>query len=378
MLTKDKSLIPLSDPSRELQYIKNYFPSIQKEIKSGVYIGGKNVEQLENKLAKFFDIKYVASLNSGTDALACAIYSLDIGKGDEVILPSFTFFATAEVVINSGATPVFADVELETQCISLDKIKPLVTNKTKCIIPVHLYGNNSDIENIKNFCSKKKIYLIEDCAQSFGSATKSNKKLGTFGNVNAFSTYPSKTLGGIGDGGFITTNNKSIYQAINKYKNHGQTKTYDHVISGINSRMDSVNAFTLLKKLEIFNQIKDTRNDAVKFYNNIFNNFNEIQSFNNDKKTIYNYYTIQLPPSKRGFVQEELRKDNIFTSIYYKKPLHKQKSLVDYGFKFKDLTNTNKLSKSVLSLPLYAFMTKKEKSYLQKSIKKVLKKHDIN
>lgn len=377
MSQKPNLNIPLSNPSRELAQINKYYSNLTKEIKSGNYIGGLNVEVFENNLSKFFDVDYVLTLNSGTDALACSLYALGIGKGDEVILPSFTYFATAEVVINAGAKPVFADVELSNYCISLEKILPLVTKNTKCIIPVHLYGNNADIENIYQFCKKNNIYLLEDCAQSFGSKTKSNKYLGTFGNVNAFSTYPSKTLGGIGDGGFITTNEKKIYEIIKKYRNHGQSNTYEHEISGVNSRMDSINAYSLNAKLSIFNKVKKSRLQTIKFYNKIFEDYKEIDSLNNKENILYNYYTIQLPSSKRDSIQQQLGKMKISTSIYYKKPLHKQKALTKNGFKFSNLENTEILSKKVLSLPLYPFMNNEEKGFLKKSITKAIKNHEI-
>lgn len=377
MSQKPNLNIPLSNPSRELAQINKYYSNLTKEIKSGNYIGGLNVEVFENNLSKFFDVDYVLTLNSGTDALACSLYALGVGKGDEVILPSFTYFATAEVVINAGAKPVFADVELDNYCISLEKILPLVTKNTKCIIPVHLYGNNADIENIYQFCKKNNIYLLEDCAQSFGSKTKSNKYLGTFGNVNAFSTYPSKTLGGIGDGGFITTNEKKIYEIIKKYRNHGQSNTYEHEISGVNSRMDSINAYSLNAKLNIFNKIKKSRLQTIKFYNNIFEDYNEIDSLNNKENILYNYYTIQLPSSKRDSIQQHLGKMKISTSIYYKKPLHKQIALTKNGFTSSNLENTEILSKKVLSLPLYPFMNNDEKGFLKKSITKAMKNHEI-
>ena len=377
MSQKPNLNIPLSNPSRELAQINKYYSNLTKEIKSGNYIGGLNVEVFENNLSKFFDVDYVLTLNSGTDALACSLYALGVGKGDEVILPSFTYFATAEVVINAGAKPVFADVELDNYCISLEKILPLVTKNTKCIIPVHLYGNNADIENIYQFCKKNNIYLLEDCAQSFGSKTKSNKYLGTFGNVNAFSTYPSKTLGGIGDGGFITTNEKKIYEIIKKYRNHGQSNTYEHEISGVNSRMDSINAYSLNAKLNIFNKIKKSRLQTIKFYNNIFEDYNEIDSLNNKENILYNYYTIQLPSSKRDSIQQHLGKMKISTSIYYKKPLHKQIALTKNGFTSSNLENTEILSKKVLSLPLYPFMNNDEKGFLKKSITKAMKNNEI-
>jgi len=370
--------IQISNPARELDEIKDFNQHFIKQIKSGFYVGGENVDLLEKSLANFLETKYVVTLNSGTDALNSAIYALNISEGDEVILPSFTFFATAEAVINRGATIVFADIDEETYSIDLKNLIPLVNSKTKCIIPVHLYGNNADIENISEFCKNNKINLIEDCAQAFGSKTPSGKYLGTFGEINAFSNYPSKTLGGIGDGGFIATNSKKHYDLIKKYKNHGQAKNYEHEISGINSRMDSINAFTLNQKLRMFNKIKESRDELVQFYNSFLMNFDSVIVPKFQPNLLYNYYTIQLSANKRNNIMEDLQYLGISTSIYYKKPLHMQKAIKNYGYKFDDLSNTEFLSKRVLSLPLFPFMHKNEKSLIKKSITKVLKLNDIN
>ena len=191
-----------------------------------------------------------------------------------------------------------------------------------------------------------------------------------------FSTYP-KNIGGIGDGGFVVTNDEKIYKTIKKYKNHGQSVSYDHEISGINSRMDSINAFTLFEKLKNFEKMKESRNNLVLFYNKVFNKFENIVNLNNSKNTLYNYYTLQLPPSKRDKIQEDLRKLNISTSIYYSKPVHMQKALNNIYDQSDDLENTNFLSKRVLSFPLFPYMKKNEKQHLENSIDKVFYKHGI-
>lgn len=371
------NFIPVANPTREIEYIKNYFPELIQEIKHGLYVGGPSVTKFEEKIEKFFNIKHAISLNSGTDALYCSLKALNVCKGDEVILPSFTFFATAEAVMNVGAVPVFSDVELNTFSMSLDKIKPLVTNKTKCIIPVHLYGHNADIVNIKQFANLKNIKVVEDCAQSFGSKANNGKFLGTFGNIGAFSTYPSKTLGGIGDGGFVITNNTKIYEFIKKFKNHGQSKNYEHSFTGINSRMDTINAFTLYRKIGIFDKIKKSREDFAIFYNELFQKFEQIVTTNEINNSVYNYFTIQVPSSKRKMIQEGLLQKKILTSVYYKKPLHLQKALKDYGYKSLDLTNTEALSNSVLSFPFYPFVSIVEMQYISKSIKDVFKTNEV-
>jgi len=371
-----KKSIPIANPKLELENIDNFFENFKKEMSSGIYVGGKNVSDFELSLAKFLGVKFVVALNSGTDALTLAIDSLGLKKGDEIILPSFTYFATAEAIMRLGATPVFVDVEKNSYCTSLKQIEKVVSSKTKCIIPVHLYGFDADVSSIKKFCSSKNIYLIEDTAQAFGSKSKENKFLGTYGNVNAFSNFPSKTLGGIGDGGFVTTNSSTIYKKITMLRNHGQNKLYEHELLGYNSRMDSLNAFTLNQKLKKFSDIKNTRNNLVKTYKELLDDVDYISYPEiNINHTLLNYFTITLPIGLRSKFQKSLNEEGIMTNIYYKKPLHHQKALKDYGYKNGSLKNTDDYSKRVLSLPLFSYMENQDIAYLKSKISKVIKKY---
>ena len=371
-----KNYIPIAKPVNELNEIKNFSRLFSDEIQKGYYVGGPNVVNFEDSLVKFLKVKYAVSLNSGTDALILSLKALGVKSGDEVILPSFTYYATAEAVMQCNAKPVFADVEKDSFCISLETLEPLVNRKTKCIIPVHLYGYDADISNINQFAKEKNISLIEDAAQAFGSKSVNGKFLGTYGDINAFSNFPSKTLGGIGDGGFVSTNNYQLYKKISLLKNHGQSKIYEHEIVGYNSRMDSLNAFVLNEKLKKFSEIKKTRNKFVDFYIQTLKEYDFINFPKIDKEsTLLNYFTIILPSKIRFKLQEDLVKEGIQTNIYYRKPLHKQKALKDYGYKSLDLQRTENLGKRVLSLPLYSHVTKNELDYISSKLKKVLKKY---
>jgi len=368
--------IPVSKPERELSKIIDFDKKFKKELMSGRYVGGKNVAILESSLSKFLDVKYSATMNSGTDALTLSLIALGVGSGDEVIVPSFTYFATAEAVLQVNAIPVFADIEKDTYCISLNSIKKLITKRTKCIIPVHLYGYDSDIENIVNYAQKKGISVIEDTAQAFGSKAKNGKYLGTFGDINAFSNFPSKTLGGIGDGGFITTNNAELYKKINMLKNHGQLGVYNHEIVGINSRLDSLNAFTLNEKLKIFNIISESRKEFTRFYLDIFEEIEYVLIPKIDTNILLNYFTIILPENVRDIFKSELNKNGIEANIYYKTPIHLQSVMNKKNIVYKnvELENTENLSSKVLSLPLFAFPLIRELKYLKTNIIKVLDK----
>lgn len=371
-----KNYLPIAKPERELSKISDFNERFKKELWSGRYVGGKNVDTLESSLCKFFDVKHSSTMNSGTDALILSLIAIGVGSGDEVIVPSFTYFATVEAVMQVNATPIFADIEKDSYCISLNSIKKLVSKKTKCIIPVHLYGYDADIENIVNYAHKNGIKVIEDTAQAFGSKSKNGKYLGTFGDINAFSNFPSKTLGGIGDGGFITTNSDELYKKIYMLKNHGQIGTYNHEIIGVNSRLDSLNAFVLNEKLKIFSNISKSRKEFTKFYLDIFKDIDFVYTPEISPNTLLNYFTIILPKEVRNNFKSELYKIGIEANIYYETPIHLQKALTQSNIVFKNnkLENTEDLASKVLSLPLFAFPLIKELKYLKTNIIKVANK----
>jgi dTDP-4-amino-4,6-dideoxygalactose transaminase len=364
--------IPLANPARELERIKDFEPRFNKKLKEGIYVGGADVNTFEKRVATYTGSKYCVALNSGTDALLLSLITLGIKKGDKVIVPSFTFFATVEVVMHLGAVPIFVDINTETYTIDIEDFKNKVNKTIKAVIPVHLFGNNSNIDTIKNICKKYDIKIIEDVAQAFGSGTEKNIKLGSIGDMGAFSFFPSKTLGGIGDGGCIVTDNFSHYKKILKLRNHGQGKNYDHEFVGANSRLDSLNAFVLNEKLSIFQEIKKSRNSFYDFYINNLSHLDWIElPIKENKNTIFNYFTITVPPLIRNKLLSYLYKHNIGASIYYKKPVHLQKVVLDRYNRI-TLKNTESISKSVISLPFYSFPEDTELEYLIAKINKFI------
>ncbi len=369
--------IPIAKPENDYLAIPNLEKNFIKEFNSGIYVGGDNVKKLESNLSKFLKVKYISSVNSGTDALYLSLKALGLGKNDEVIIPSFTYVATLEAVLRVGSTPIFADIDENSYCISLKTVSDVVTDKTKCIIPVHLYGYNSDIENIYKFASKNNIFIVEDSAQSFGSKNLNGEYLGSVGNTGAFSNYPTKTLGGIGDGGFVSTNNKNIYEKINKLKDHGQNKKYSHLVPGYNSRMDSLNAYILNQKLLNFKSIQNSRNIFIEFYDDFFSDFQKIKTIEfNKNTTLLNYYSIILPKKDRNKINDNLNLNDVNSRIYYRKPLHLQPVTRNYDKNRNDkrhLPLTEIMSNSVLSLPLYSFPTKPELKFLKDKLHLVFK-----
>ena len=362
--------IPLANPARELKKIKNFQTRFNKKLNQGVYVGGKDVTTFEENIASYIGSKYCVAVNSGTDALLLSLIALGIKKGDKVVVPSFTFFATIEVVMHLGAIPIFVDINTETYTIDIDDFKKKVNQNIKAVIPVHLFGNNANIDEIKKICSTHNIKIIEDVAQAFGSGTENNTKLGSIGDIGAFSFFPSKTLGGIGDGGCIVTNNLSYYKKILKLRNHGQGKNYEHEFVGANSRLDSLNAFVLNEKLSIFPEIKKSRDDFYNFYTKNLSHFDWIRlPIKENENTILNYFTITVPPLIRNKLLSYLNQHQIGASIYYKKPIHLQKAVLD-RYKKISMEKTEKISKCVISLPFYSFPEDKELDYLISKINK--------
>ncbi len=362
--------IPLANPARELKKIKNFQTRFNKKLNQGVYVGGKDVTTFEENIASYIGSKYCVAVNSGTDALLLSLIALGIKKGDKVVVPSFTFFATIEVVMHLGAIPIFVDINTETYTIDVDDFKKKVNQNIKAVIPVHLFGNNANIDEIKKICSTHNIKIIEDVAQAFGSGTENNTKLGSIGDIGAFSFFPSKTLGGIGDGGCIVTNNLSHYKKVLKLRNHGQGKNYEHEFVGANSRLDSLNAFVLNEKLSIFPEIKKSRDDFYDFYTKNLSHFDWIKlPIKENENTILNYFTITVPPLIRNKLLSYLNQHQIGASIYYKKPIHLQKAVLD-RYKKISMEKTEKISKCVISLPFYSFPEDKELDYLISKINK--------
>lgn len=363
--------IQVANPLRENKYLGINQKNLYEEYLKGQYIGGSSINEFENTLQNFFGVKHAVTLNSGTDALILGLVALGIQKNDEIIVPSFTYFATVEVILHLGAVPVFVDIDPITYCIDVDEISKKITKKTKMILPVHIFGNNANIEDVSKIAKKYNLLVLEDCAQSFGSMTKSKKLLGTFGECAAFSFFPSKTLGGIGDGGCLITNNLKIYETIKALKNHGQKEPYTHYFVGVNSRLDSLNAFVLNKKLNQFNKIYKSRNEIYDYF---ISNLSDISFLKlptrENNSTLFNYFSIKMIEGHREKLINYLNKKGIATGIYYKRPIHQQPVMKNYSFRGQNLKNTEAISKNIFSIPYYAFMEKTKQQYIVNTIKK--------
>lgn len=338
---------------------------IKKVLDHGQYILGPEVNELEQRLAAFVGSKHCIGVASGTDALQIALMAIGVKPGDEVIVPAFSFIATAEVVSLLGAQPVFVDVEESSFCMDPACLDAAVTSKTKAIIPVSLYGQCANMEEINAFAIKNHLVVIEDAAQSLG-ATYKGKQSCNLSTIGCTSFFPSKPLGAYGDGGACFTNDNEIAQAITQIRAHGQDKRYHHAQVGINGRLDTLQAAILLAKLDLFEDEITNRSRIANNYTEVLKCVNGITPplLSNNSSHVFAQYTIRL--KDRNALSSHLKKQGIPTAIHYPIPLHKQPA-------FKDLPYSNlpvscQLAEEVLSLPMHPYLSKTDQDLVLGSI----------
>ena len=357
--------------------LKNEYSSLSVELnqkiltilQSGLYILGDEVKKFEEDFSNMIGSKHAVSVNSGSDALFIAINSLDIGENDEVITVSHTFISTADAIVRNGAKPIFVDINPETYCINASKIEEKITDKTKAILVVHLYGHPVDMDPILKIVKKYNILLIEDACQAHGAEYK-NKKVGSIGDVACFSFYPTKNLGAYGDGGIIVTNDSQLAEKLKQLRSYGQINKYNHDIIGFNSRLDEIQASILRIKLKSLGDWNNKRRKIAKFYNELLKQSDLIlPSEKNDCKHVYHLYVIRS--ENRDYLKTELFKKGIQTQIHYPIPVHKQKSYYNSSMKF-NLPVTEEICTEILSLPMYPSLKDDEIIYISEAIENAI------
>lgn len=349
--------IPLVDLKAQYNSIKQEIDeATQRVIEGGLFILGPEVKALEDEIAAFLGTKYALGVASGTDALQLALLACGIKPGDEVITTPFTFIATAEAITQCGATPVFADVEPKTYNIDPAQIEAKITEKTKAILPVHLYGQSADMAFILELASKYNLRVIEDCAQALGSEYK-GKKVGSLGEAGCLSFFPSKVLGAYGDGGMVITNDPEIAEEVNVVRNHGCKQKYYHFTPGFNSRLDSLQAAVLRVKLRHLNQWIEQRRQKASLYSELLGDIEGIEPPYTAPYGyhIFNYYTIRLknPKVNRDKLREYLNSQGVSSAIYYPLSLHLQEVYKSLGHKLGEFPESERAQEEVLSLPMY-------------------------
>lgn len=374
--------VSLLDVNRgNLPILEEIVDAIEEICISGRFIGGSHCQQLEQAIAEYCQAKYAVGCASGSDALLVALMALGIGPGDEVILPSFTFFATASAVWRLGATPVFVDIDEKTFNIDPAEIERAVTAHTRAILPVHLFGQCADMHPIREVAQRHNLKIVEDAAQAIG-ARYHGESACAMGDVGCLSFYPTKNLGGFGDGGMMTTNDADLAAQLRKFANHGMNQRYYHDEVGVNSRLDSIQAAALCLKLKSLPQWTRARCENADRYRTLFAQAGvgdqvELPSETEGLDHVWNQYTIRVRSMERDVLRESLRLRGVGTEVYYPVPLHLQKCFAHLGYRRGSLPKTEQASLDVLSLPIYPELKISEQEYVVAQIADVLTETEL-
>ncbi|WP_270427352.1 DegT/DnrJ/EryC1/StrS family aminotransferase [Fusobacterium mortiferum] len=391
--------IPLLNLKRQYTYLKDDIEKVISNIlESGAYINGPYTKELESKLAKYLDVKHVIGVANGTDALVITLEALGIKEGDEVITTPFTFFATAEAISVVGAKPVFVDVSLDDFNIDVNKIEEAITERTKAIMPVHIFGTPADMDKINEIAKKYNLYVIEDACQAIGAKYR-DKMVGGLGDVACFSFFPTKNLGTYGDGGLITTNSDDIASICRALKAHGSgvngeiafnllndieeeveedkctndtvynPKKYYNYLIGHNSRLDEIHAGILSVKLDYLDRWNNQRIENARYFDeNLKDTDLKLMKLDENNKNVYHMYIVQS--ENREELTKKLDEAGIGYGVYYPVPLHLQKVYKDLGYKVGDLPNAEYLSTRTLAIPVDPEMKEEERKYIVEILKK--------
>ena len=386
--------VPLLDLRKQYQSLKPEFEKVLLEVaESQALIMGKEVEKLENTLAEYCDCKYAVGVSSGTDALLMALMALDIKPGDEVILPTYSFFATAGVVARMNAIPVFVDSEPVTLNINPELIKAKINSKTKAIIPVHLYGQSADMDAIMAIANEYKIPVIEDGAQSIGAQYKNGKKVGSMGLIGCYSFYPTKNLGAFGDGGLVATNDEETFIKLKQMRNHGMEPKYHHKFVGGNFRLDAIQAAVLNVKFPHLEKWHASRQQNADLWDKLFIEAGLAEStgktaFDSKNKVllpkpiykessaknyhIYNQYIIRV--ENRDELRQYLSENQIGSEIYYPVPFHRQECFAYLNSNDNEYPVANHASETSIALPIFAELEAEQIEYVVGKIAEYYKK----
>jgi dTDP-4-amino-4,6-dideoxygalactose transaminase len=345
---------------------------IEKVMYSGGFILGEDVGLFEQEFSAYCGVKYGIGVNSGTDALFLACLACGIGKGDEVVTPTYTYIATSFGISIAGATPVFVDTEEKTYNIDASKIEKAITKKTKAILLVHLYGHAADLDPIMQIAKKYKLKVIEDCAQAHGALYK-NKKVGSFGDAACFSFYPTKNLGAFGDGGMIITNSEEIKDKALLLRDYGRKGRYENIIKGYNSRLDTLQAAMLRVKLKHLDEWNEKRRENAALYTKLFKekNIEAVFSYEADyARHVYHQYTIRV--KNRKDTMKKLADKGINPLIHYPIPVHMQECYKELKYKKGDFPIAEKCCEGIMSLPMYPELTEEEIRYVAEQLSEII------
>lgn len=363
--------VPLLDLKAQYATLRDEIEPVVKDVfESQYFILGPKVKEFEGEIAAYCNTKHAIGCASGTDAILLALMALDIKPGDEVITTPYTFFATGGSIARLGARQVYCDIDPETYNIDPEKIEALITDKTKAIVVVHLYGLVCDMKRINEIANRHNIPVVEDAAQAIGAASPQGKA-GSLGTIGCFSFFPSKNLGGAGDGGMVVTNDDDLAEKVTILRVHGSKPKYYHALTGINSRLDSLQAAVLQVKLRHLEGWSQGRRDNAAAYTRLFREKGLADTvvtpvIPEGYTHIFNQYVIRV--SRRDNVREHLKNNTIGSEIYYPVPLHLQECFTDLGYKPGDMPESEKAAESTVALPIYPELTDEMQEYVVDTI----------
>ncbi len=369
--------VPLLDVSRDNDPLRDEMvEAISAVVFTGRFIGGPDCKQLEETLASYCGVKHAVGCASGSDALLLSLMAVGIGAGDEVIVPSFTFFASVSAIWRLGAIPVFIDIDSTTFNLDPNQFEPLITPNTKAIMPVHLFGQCANMTAIMEIADGHGLHVIEDAAQAIGS-THMTHPAGSLGDTGCFSFYPTKNLGGLGDSGMITTNSDEIADQVRLFANHGMRPRYYHQVVGINSRLDSFQAAGLNVKMKYLDHWTTKRQENARRYEQMFTAASlhssiELPQDDSHGNHVWNQYTIRVKDFDRDQLRTKLAEREIGSEIYYPIPMHQQECFLSLGYEAESLPNTELASRQVLSLPIFPGLAEAEQQYVVNSVREIL------
>ncbi len=353
-------MIPFINLKAEYRSIgKELDPKIHSILENGFFVLGDEVRNFEKEFSDYMDNKYAVGVNSGSDALFLAIRSLGIGSGDEVITVSHTYISSVDAIIRNDAKPVFVDIDKNTYCMDSSHIEEKITENTRAILPVHLYGHPADMDSIGEIAEKHDLFIIEDACQAH-AAEYNGVKVGNFGDLGCFSFYPTKNLGAYGDGGMVVTDDSELAELLRQFRNYGQTQKYYHDFQGFNSRLDELQASVLRVKLKHLDYWNNKRRKIAKIYDDHLNDLDLVLPVEmEDSKHVFHLYVIRC--KNRDRLKEELLKKGVQTKIHYPIPVHNQKAYENFDVK---LPVTEKVCNEILSLPMNPFLDDDEVIYI--------------
>lgn len=357
--------VPLLDVNRGNWEIRDEVrEAISKVVDSGRFLHGPDVEKLEQRIAEICQTKHAISCASGSDALLLALMALELEPDDEIIVPSFTFFATASCVWRLGCKIVFADIDPKTYNVTEATIAAVTTPKTRAIIPVHLFGQCAQIDRICRFAAERNIVVIEDAAQAIGAAYH-GRAAGCWGDVGCLSFYPTKNLGGMGDGGMMTTNDTKMAERLKLYANHGMQPRYYHQVVGINSRLDTIQAAVLNVKMDHLASYTQKRRDNATKYFEMFSGAGLAEELGMPYRDqaayhVWNQFSLRVQGGRRDALRQHLQSQQIGCEIYYPVPLHRQQCFASLGYAEGSLPETERATREILHIPIYPEMTATE------------------